>query len=99
MWVYNAQQISSKNVIINIVCDCKGTFKGDCIRKDIEATMHPTKDNVNRLGSYPDDERDSLKFDGIDFQTPVSQIFKIENKKGKLSLYLVVAVKMAPMLI
>ena len=69
-------------MIVNVGCDCIDKCKNGCIRKAIKAGMHPTKDNVNRAASYPDDTHDGPYFDGIDFQTPVSQNSKIEKQNG-----------------
>ena len=45
--------------------------------------MFPAKDQIDRAASYPDDTHDGPYFDGIDFQTPVSQNSKIEKQNGK----------------
>ena len=53
---------------MNVGCNCKdGESKNDCIIKAIKAAL---------LDGY------SLNSDGIDFPTPLSQIFKIEKKKS-----------------
>ena len=74
-------KLKNKKAILNIQ-----NKDNECLRWAIRAALFPAPQGLNpyRTSSYP--TNDGLNFAGIDFQTPVSQIDKLERQNPNLAI-------------
>jgi len=75
------EKLKNKKAIINIQ-----NRDNQCLRWAIRAALFPASRGTNpqRTTSYP--TNDGLNFEGIDFPTPVSQIYKLERQNPNLAI-------------
>ena len=55
------KQLNFKHALGNVKCNCEDKCKAKCERRAVGAFF------ADRSSSNPDDERDRLKFDGVEF--------------------------------
>ena len=66
--------LESKKAIINVE-----NTDNQCLRWSLLSALHPVDKNAQRVSKYKEYESE-LKFDGIDFPTPIDQISKVQKQ-------------------